>query len=202
MLVYFLLIAALVTGVVWGVEHVKDLGRNEQKAVQRAQKAEEDTATAKELAAINQQVIDDADAQSKLRYFENAKLKADNAKYLAELSKLGKSSVAWLDAPVDPDVRRLRRVRFGESSNPVSGTGLVLRPPGQVAADSGAPAERREEPRLIAGSERQPGRADPVQQGQDRRTEIINAGKKAEESILERSKLTLREQVNSMRKPP
>lgn len=137
-------------------------------------------ATAKKSATVLQEVIDNADNLSKVRAKEIKDLKAANDRMAQQLAAMGGASRLWLDTPVDPDVRRLRH-----SAYETGGVGLVLHPDKGAAANAGAPTQRREEQGSGAGSERQPGRTDGLQQGQGGRAEIA-APPEQTTSILKR----------------
>lgn len=187
-IVYILLALSVVGGVVYEYEHIKDLGRSEQKAVEAKNKAEENAATEKRKREEVQTLFDKSEDLGKERFNENAKLKTANATLAEKIKKLGGKSAIWLDAPVDTDVRRLRLDAYGTTSTK-QGTGIVLRPAQGTAANPGAAAERREERPVAAGSERQPGRDSNVQQRQAGRVETDPVAKPVaptSETLVER----------------
>lgn len=136
--------------------------------------------TAKKSAEVLQEVIDNADDLSKVRAREIAVLKSTNESLKQKLATMGGVSRAWLDTPVDPDVRRVRHAAYEGG-----GTGLVLRPTEGTTANPGATTERPDQRQPAAGSERQQGRSDSVQQGQGGRAEVI-ATPEQTTSILKR----------------
>jgi hypothetical protein len=137
-------------------------------------------ANAKKSAKVLQEVVDNADNLSKVRAKEISDLKSKNDKLAAQLAAMGGASRVWLDAPVDPDVRRVRHAAYE-----TGGVGLVLHPDKGAAANTGAAAQRPDQRQPAAGSERQPGPPEPVQSGQAGRTENSDRSEQTT-SILKR----------------
>lgn len=172
LVVYLLMAIGLVGGIVVGVERLKDVGRNEVRALDRAQKAEEDVATLTKTNQILQEVISDASKLLEQREAAVAAAKTKNDQLATDLRKLGSRSVAWLDAPVDPDVQRLRVAAYGTPGDK-PGVGLVLHPAEGTGTHPSATVESGNEWSIATGSKRQPGRDSVVQPGQSGRVEPV-----------------------------